>query len=287
MNRTTTLLHNLLDNLIAITKVLVSAKSTKAFQKVNTESNKEIFILANGPSLKNDLSNKSLFDQFRNNDVLVVNFFSLSDEFYSLRPKYNIIVALDFFKDQLEDEYVDLTKKWHKSLQKINWPMKLFVPYEARNFKGWQQEVLRNKCIEVIYLNYITIVGSNWLKFKLMKRRLAVPRLHNVLGPAIMVALWSDYKKINLFGVDHSWLPLINVDHNNRVFVGHPHFYEEEDKQRKQMGTSKRYRKLHEVLDKFLLTFKGYFDIDEYAKKQGAGIYNFTKESFIDAFEKK
>ena len=49
----------------------------------------------------------------------------------------------------------------------------------------------------------------------------------------------------------------------------------------------KEARKLHEILHKFYLSFKGYFDIKAYAKKKGVSIINLTKGSFIDAFEKK
>jgi hypothetical protein len=52
----------------------------------------------------------------------------------------------------------------------------------------------------------------------------------------------------------------------------------------------KRYdeeRKLHEILHKFYLTFKGYHEIKEYALKNNSVIYNLTEGSFIDAFERK
>ncbi len=52
------------------------------------------------------------------------------------------------------------------------------------------------------------------------------------------------------------------------------------------MNKLKGTRKLHEVLIKFVHAFKGYHDIERYARSKGIIIYNATPQSFIDAFER-
>jgi hypothetical protein len=286
MDKFTNFLQNTLDNFIAIMKVMLKAKSTKEIAKLNVEGNKEVFILANGPSLKTDIENKDLLSKFKNSDVLVVNFFSNSPVFYEIKPKYLLLVAIDFLEDNPQKEFVEQIDQWIESLLKVDWEINIFIPYGAKKSVKWQEKLSQNDNVKIVFINYLTIDGSKGLKLFFMKKKLAVPRLHNVLGPSIMTMIWCGYKNINLYGVDHSWLPLLHVDDQNRVFVGQPHFYGESENS-KEMGTSKKYRKLHEVLDKFLLTFKGYFDIKEFAEKQDIKIINYTKDSFIDAFEKR
>ena len=52
-------------------------------------------------------------------------------------------------------------------------------------------------------------------------------------------------------------------------------------------GTTKKERKLHEVLIKFYYAFKGYWDLKEYAGKKNVEIVNLTANSYIDAFNKE
>jgi len=74
----------------------------------------------------------------------------------------------------------------------------------------------------------------------------------------------------------------------NEAMLRHVHFYATE-------GTSpmkvedriERPRRLHEIIQKFYLSFKGYWDIQRYAKSKGVNIYNASSVSMIDAFERK
>jgi hypothetical protein len=114
-----------------------------------------------------------------------------------------------------------------------------------------------------------------------------MPRPHNVLIPSIMIALSLGFKKIFLFGADHSWLKDIWVDEENNVLLQQKHFYDiDKAKPRHMDYLGKGKRKMHEVLIKFYHSFKGYFEIDAYGKNQGKTIYNCTPGSYIDAFDR-
>ena len=114
-----------------------------------------------------------------------------------------------------------------------------------------------------------------------------MPRPHNVIIPSLMIAINLKYKNIYLFGVDHSWLSEITVTDGNDVLINQKHFYDENISKPNTMnkgGVGKR--KLYEVLEKFMLSFRGYFIIKDYANYRKTKILNATKNSYIDAFEK-
>jgi hypothetical protein len=120
-----------------------------------------------------------------------------------------------------------------------------------------------------------------------LNKRLGMPRPHNVLIPSLMIGIWTGYKSINIYGADHSWLPMIKVLENNVPVLSQNHFYDKNIQEHKPMtkkGVGKR--KLHEILHKFYLSFKAYHMIDKMAKKQEIKIVNLTKDSFIDAFDR-
>ena len=90
-----------------------------------------------------------------------------------------------------------------------------------------------------------------------------------------------------MFGVEHSWLNHISVTENNEALVNQKHFYDYKNSKSKTMHYGgKRVRKLHEILHKFYLSFKAYKEISNYVKNKETQIYNCTKGSFIDAFDR-
>ena len=95
------------------------------------------------------------------------------------------------------------------------------------------------------------------------------------------------YNSIFIHGADHSWLKDIYVSQDNKVFLTQKHFYDfhsAKPEVMKKLG--KGQRKMHEILEKFVLTFKGYHEINEFANRKKIKIFNCTKDSFIDAFER-
>jgi hypothetical protein len=145
----------------------------------------------------------------------------------------------------------------------------------------------KNGNIDFSFYNPTPIEGIKWIKYRLFRLNLGVPRPHNVLIPGIVIALNIGFKKIFLLGADHSWLKEISVDENNTVLINQKHFYNLESSKAKAMyNKSGGHRKLHELLMKFVYSFEGYFILKGYADRLGATVVNATPESYIDAFER-
>ena len=173
-------------------------------------------------------------------------------------------------------------------IEKSTWEITLFCPYKGKKAKDWLDNIRQNKNIKIVFFNDTPIEGlSSWNRF-FMGRGWGLPRPHNVLIPAISMAINSGYKEIYLAGADHSWLPMISVNDKNQALVNQQHFYDENATKSDLMyKLGMRPRRLHEILEKFMFTFRSYFDLKDYAESRGVQIYNSTPDSYIDAFERK
>lgn len=94
------------------------------------------------------------------------------------------------------------------------------------------------------------------------------------------------YKKILLFGADHTWTKTLDVDDENFVVTVQPHFYEDNEEERRRVRDTYRGIRLHQVLESMSIAFKSYWEIKDYARAKGVEIINGTPGSMIDAFSR-
>lgn len=278
-------LSNLVSSLISILKIMF--RSSLFYQKAKIEE-ANCFILGNGPSLSKSLEDQ--IDLFKSSNLLCVNGFSSTEYFEILKPKYFVLAAPEIWSNMATDgENVKIRSAMVDNLLlKTNWDLRLFLPTNSRKNKKFIQRIEQNSNITISYFNTTPVAGIpevNWVLFKL---GLGMPRPHNVIIPALIIAINSKVKTINLFGVDHSWIPLIHVDQNNNALLAQKHFYDEDiAKPTPMTHLGRRKRMLHEILEKFYFTFKSYVAIRTYADKNNVDIFNCTENSFIDAFTRK
>lgn len=273
----------LTQTILSVFKVVLRSSKISNFHK---STDKSALILGNGPSLLsslNELKNRAKFDLF------CVNNFPNTAFYEQLKPEYYIIVSEQFFIEGVDREEnrfrFDMIDSY---VSKTTWPSIFFCPVTAKSYPQFLQRFERNERIEIRYFNTTPIEGFSSFKNFAMKFNLGSPRPHNVLIPSILIAINSGYKKLILFGADHSWLPQISVNENNEALINQKHFYDIGNSSSKQMRhKGHEARKLHEILEKFVHSFKAYFDLREYANSRQAHIYNATPDSFIDAFERK
>ena len=278
-----------IEHLIEHIRTILNFIKTLFISKFRTIDNIELksstlTILANGPSLNKKLKSKLNFE----GDVLVVNSFHKSSKFLEIKPKYYLVSAPEFWIPLNNTNYQEMQLSLERALKRmVSWNMIFFIPYKSKSF-GYKSKIENlNPKIKVQYYNDSGLDSDSSLDRFLMTKKLAMPRPHNVLIPSIMTGIWVGYTQIKLYGVDHSWLPEIKVNKQNKTLINQKHFYDLDQSHHKPMTKSGRgERHLHEILFKFYLSFKAYHNINSWAKKKGVKITNKTNNSFIDAFDR-
>lgn len=245
-----------------------------------------LIILGNGPSLQSDLQNHQ--DFLLHKDLICVNHFPKTQLYELLKPSIFITGAPDLWLDDIEDRFVNQSKELFDSLnKKTTWPLALFIPFEAKKHQRWQDQLTKNPNIQIIYYNNIPIEGWNIIKNWAFKKNIGMPRPHNVMIPALMIAISLGYRSVYLLGADHSWLQEISVTESNEVLINQKHFYDQEYSKGQPLDKrGKGKRTLPELLYKFMTAFKSYFEIRRYSEYRDVKIWNATKNSFIDAFDR-
>jgi hypothetical protein len=276
------ILQQSVQSIATLIKVLLLTKSVKLPRK----NHDEIIILGNGPSLNEFLNQHR--DFLQNKDILAVNHFADTEIYQHIKPVYYLINVPEFWINNVDkDVLVNRNKLINNIIDKTNWQMNLILGAGARQSDIWQNIVTKNKNIKLYYINPVPVEGFRRFRYFCYRKNCGMPRPHNVLIPSLIAAINMDFKKIYIAGADHSWLPEIFVADDNTVYLTQRHFYDEKTARpdvMKKMGKNKR--KLHEILHKFMLSFQAYFDINDYAKSRKSAIYNLTKGSYIDAFQR-
>lgn len=259
---------------------------------------KSCIILGNGPSLKSFLNLNITWENF---DLLCVNYFPKTAEFEMLKPRYYVITSPNYYiPDYYAMDNGNLIKDRLDTIKALNdrttWPLFFFIPYEAKGYPDWQK-LVTNKQISIIYFNNTPVEGFQSVNFLLYKKKLGLPRPHNVMIPSIYLAILLNYEKVYLTGTDHSWLKEIFVTPDNDVLLSQKHYYDQQvmndssdlnkpTPKPMHKGYKSEHRKLHEVLDKFQLSFAAYWELNAFAGKQNVNITNLVPDSYIDAFVK-
>ncbi len=277
--------HNFLKSLLSVIKIVLKSKlrSRITYKK----GNKVCFILANGPSLNSSL--KSFHKQLESNDLFVVNHFAFTNHFNVYKPLNYVLAAPEFFKEDVECSILESNLRLFEIFEKeVDWDMNLFVPFMAKQNPTIERITRLNKRINFLFFNLTPIEGYQTFCNHMIRRGLGMPRPHNVLIPTLVLALNTGYSKMSIFGADHSWLPEVFVTKSNRVLLSQKHFYDENSAKAEPMNKGgKGERKLHEILQKWMYAFSGYFIIENYSKSLNAKIINKTPNSYIDAFIKE
>ena len=265
--------------LLSILKIVIYSKN-RTPMPTEFDSLGEIVILGNGPSLNTTVASSSAF--LRDKTLLAVNFAGSTDLFKQLCPGLYVI-ADPYFFDAKKEKSVDLYCALSES---VTWKMYLFVPVFAFKRRWWQEILSTNPHIHIVQYNITPVEGYKWFSRYAFRKGWGCPRPRNVLIPSIMLAFRLGFKKIYLAGADHSWLPQLSVDDNNRVITRQPHFYKDSEQHNKQVDAEYANIHLHEVLYSMYVAFRSYFVIRDYAERIGCKIINITPGSFIDAFER-
>lgn len=245
------------------------------------QSEKPLYILGNGPSLK-EISSQIDRDKV---DLCAVNDSIITDLYLELKPDIHLFIDPLYFMVNGRDSNVDNVEKILYVIENvISWPLTILLPFSAS--KHFIKRCIVNKNIKLLFFN-----PSHWLPMRnsfvyfLYNHNYAMPKPQNVMIAAIYSAIRLGYKEINLCGVEHSWLKYTYVTDENVCCLTDEHFYGKCD--RPWAFPDGKLMKYHELLLRGAITFQSYHELEEYASyKNGVSIVNRTRNSFIDAFKK-
>ncbi|MCF6366841.1 MAG: hypothetical protein L3J35_11630 [Bacteroidales bacterium] len=277
-------LNNLNKTLVSIIKIVLLSKVSK-FPK-NKLGSDSCIILGNGPSLKSTVETNPNF--IKNKTLIAVNHFAETELYSNLKPEIYILSAPEMWKEDVEVYHKNKGKKLFEAISKnTNWNIKLFILHSVKKNKSRMDELKKNSNISIFYFNPTGIEGFNKFCFYCFAKGFGIPRPHNVLIPSLIISIMFKFSTIFIAGADHNWIKNIYVTRENKVLLTQKHFYDEKTAKPRTMDKmGKGERKLHEILEKFVISLKGYFIIGKFAKKNKIKIYNITPDSYIDAFEK-
>lgn len=283
MNNFQKFITELFQTLFSYVKIILLSKYFVSLKKYGS-SDEEVVILANGPCLTKDLELNSDFISARKK--FCVNFFAVAKEYEELKPEYYILAAPEFWLSKTSDYFKQKKDELIKSLvDRTKWNLILLIPFQAKN-SDFHKRVEPNKNIKFVFYNNTPVEGLNIFNRLFFKLNLGMPRPHNVLNPSIFLALNLGFKKIFIFGADHSWHEEIKVDESNKVSVNHQHFYDAGSVQMPMYKLEGEQYFIHDIFRKLHFAFKGYFVLKNYADHLNAKILNASSKSYIDAFEK-
>jgi hypothetical protein len=277
-------ISGLFQSFLSLLKILIRSKYKVTFPE---SSSPKCLILGNGPSVKQDL--EFLLDSDFEGDLLCLNKFPDTAYYQKLKPRHFVIVSEEYWNKGSIEEYQLIRDNIIKAfIEKTTWPVNFLVPAGARKHKAFMDQFRQNELITPVFYNTTPVEGNQTISHLFFNRKWGSPRPHNVLIPSILNMIWMDYKEIAVIGADHSWLETLSVNENNEALLNQKHFYDEnQTRSRKVTRKGSSYRKLHEILEKFMLTFKAYFMLNDYAESKGIKLYNCSSKSYIDSLERK
>lgn len=295
---------DLKDTAVSVAKVILLSKG---YKKPDVDNGKPVFIFGNGPALKHALENGS--EILSDAHVAVVNGFATSEEYEAVRPQSYFIKDGIFFwitREEMEDPenswrgkrsegetntIISVSNAIKSIRQKTTWPLLMYVPFSAR--KSYMYEYLKeNANIRFVFFNNVKARGFKpFIYHFLYSKGLANPQFQNVVQMAIFQKINEGFKEIYLSGINANFHEYLKVGDDNKVYTLQHHFY---DKKPTRNVIADRDEKgnyipqpLWKQFDSLRRLFYGFMVLKDYAEYHQVRIVNTSKESYIDAFERR
>ena len=246
----------------------------KRIPKLNDDS--EVYLLANGPSLKSTLEEYG--DYLKSKKTGVVNFFALSPEFGTLKPKYYFLLDQAFFKKNRDQKLNENIEQLKSALTEVNWPLVLILPKACKALFS-----IKNNNITCQFINTNIFQSFSTIQLTAYKRNWGMPQAQNVLVFALYAMVYLKVPKIYLLGANHNWHEGMRIREDNKLVLFDPHFYKE-DKSETEKIMDVSIAGFFESLSK---AFRGYEVLRIFAKKHHSDIINLDTTSYIDSFPKE
>lgn len=243
----------------------------------------KVAILGNGPSLAKELP--ALVAKRDEYDFMAVNFFAEDERFEELKPAYYILSDPMFFRATAMQQRVDAL--YRLLAERVSWPMTLYVQYYNPE-KFDYRAALPNDNIRIVPFHTTLYEGFSSVRHWLFKRGLGSANYGTVVQVGEYVALLLGYRRLELYGVDHTLFDGLVVDEQNRLCRRDSHYYDTapvEPKPIMKKVPAKPYT-VAEYLAETAQLFRGHEILRDYAASLGAEIVNCTKCSLIDSYKR-
>ena len=242
----------------------------------NTIEKKSILkVVGCGPSAN------EAFNSCKDYDYMVVNAYSVMPEYPNYKPKYYVVTDIAFFTSP------DYAYVWHKIIDDTDWEMYFFVPVELQT-PELDAEFIKNQHIKMVYFNGNTYYyGPENKRDYCYDHNLAMPNPYNVMIGCLYIGISLGYKTIKMYGVEYDMVRDLHVDKNNHPYFTARHCYDsnltgEETDVKDDPCT----QTVEQILSGFVNTMKSHREIQNIAKRKGTQIWNCTKESLIDVYDR-
>ena len=255
------------------------------------DSDAVAYILGAGPSFKKFLDEyDGCKAKYMSGAYFASNFFVHDAHFAIIKPRYYCLSDGIFFCDSI---YKERGLAVMSALaEKVTWPMILFVPRHYLN-SDFLKALKINDNIEVKYMHSINYQGLERFRNWSYNKGWGNGEFGSVVLYALYAALVIGYKRINMYGIDHTYFDNLAVDDDNRLCFKDSHYY----------GTDKNLKPLYMVRDNIkkedlrtftvceylqnkLKLFTGHEIMERYAQSIGADIINCTPGSMVDAYRR-
>lgn len=250
---------------------------------------RRIFILGNGPSLKEQMPRLIEQRAWEKGDFMAVNFFSTSEEFTTLKPKYYVLSDPQFFRKAGHSERV--AEMYQALAERVTWPMTLYVQYYNPEKFDYAAAVSHNPNIKIVRFHTLLFHGFRNVEFWCYRHGLGSGNFGTVVQNGEFIAMLLGYRTIELYGVDHTLLEGLTVNEQNQLCRTQSHYYDAEPAEPKPIFINATNPPQPYTMASYLAEtaelFRGHEVLAEYAKTQGVKIINRTKGSMIDAYQRQ
>jgi hypothetical protein len=165
--------------------------------------------------------------------------------------------------------------------------MYLYIQYYAWKKNDWKEKITNKNIVVVPF--HSEPYSCKLLRNFLFKKRLGNGNYGTVVLNGEYIGLNLGYKELYLYGVDHNFFDNLCVNEKNQLCNIKTHFYNNE-KVLKPIShhyfNKETFYTVYEYLKEITSIFQGHEIMQEYAEYCQAKIFNCTKNSLIDAYEK-
>lgn len=278
-------LKELLDFISFLMRVFIRSRYRNVL-KLSKSEKKRIAIIATGPSLKEDMDfilDKNYLEQ---TDFLMLNFSAFDSVFFKLRPQYYCLADPMYFQNTWRDE--EVFRFFELLNNRVDWPMTIYIP--ALNLVRFRHfSHLNNSNIDIRGVNTTEYKGFERFRHFFYRIGLSSPPSQTVTNLAIFVGINAGYKKMDLFGVDHTFLSSLMVNEKNQLCQVYSHSYDKGQADYRVIirTDDNRIWKVGEYIVACGNMFLSHDLLERYARSVDCHIVNNTKCSMIDSYERK